>query len=106
MSSGLLGHGRSGHDVVRYDPEDFAWLAQEMPGATHCRPGGGDGGTWVKLGWAYNQSPADKVTVESPLDEHFPDIVLRGAARLNLALKTYYGQFHEGCITTVVVGIP
>jgi glycine/D-amino acid oxidase-like deaminating enzyme len=27
-----------------------------------------------------------------PLDDNFPDIVLRGATRLNPALKAYYGQ--------------
>lgn len=68
-----------------------AWLAREMPGAIHCRPDGGDNGTWVKLGWAYNtiSAPASR----SPdLDPGFPEIVLRGAARLNPALKSYYGN--------------
>ncbi|PIE16254.1 MAG: FAD-dependent oxidoreductase [Rhodobacterales bacterium] len=70
---------------------EFAWLAQDMPGAIHCRPDGGDGGKWVKLGWAYNETPAT-ATWEPQLDENFPDIVLRGASRLNPALKAYFGQ--------------
>lgn len=73
------------------DDPDFQWLAEEMPGAIHCRPDGGDNGTWVKLGWAYNESPAE-ATWEPPLDDNFPEIVLRGAARLNPSLKAYYGQ--------------
>ena len=77
-------------DMLLEDP-DFAWLAGDMPGAIHCRPDGGDAGKWVKLGWAYNETPA-KATWEQQLDENFPDIVLRGAARLNPALKSYYGQ--------------
>lgn len=77
-------------NMLLEDP-DFAWLAQNMPGAIHCRPDGGDNGKWVKLGWAYNEAPA-KATWEQQLDENFPDIVLRGASRLNPALKTYYGQ--------------
>ncbi len=72
------------------DPE-FRWLAETMPGAIHCRPDGGDAGSWIKLGWAYNQRAAQP-TRELPLDEHFPDVVLRGAARLNPSLKAYYGQ--------------
>ncbi len=72
------------------DP-DLAWLAKEMPGAIHCRPDGGDAGKWLKLGWAYNDTPA-RATWEPPLDDKFPEIVLRGAARLNPALKCYYGQ--------------
>ncbi|SNT76880.1 NAD(P)/FAD-dependent oxidoreductase [Paracoccus seriniphilus] len=77
-------------DMLLEDP-DFAWLAGDMPGAIHCRPDGGDNGKWVKLGWAYNETPAT-ATWEQQLDENFPDIVLRGAARLNPALKAYYGQ--------------
>lgn len=71
--------------------KQFRWLAERMPGAIHCRPDGGDNGSWVKLGWAYNDSPAE-ASWEPPLDEHFPDIVLRGASRLNPSLRVYYGQ--------------
>lgn len=70
---------------------EFQWLAKDMPGAIHCRPDGGDRGSWVKLGWAYNESPAE-ATWEPQLDDNYPEIVLRGAARLNPRLKTYYGQ--------------
>ena len=77
-------------DLLLEDPE-FRWLAETMPGAIHCRPDGGDEGSWIKLGWAYNQRPAQP-TRELPLDEHFPEVVLRGAARLNPSLKAYYGQ--------------
>ena len=73
------------------EDSDFRWLAQEMPGAIHCRPDGGDNGTWLKLGWAYNDTPAT-ASRDLPLDDQFPEIVLRGAARLNPTLKRYYGQ--------------
>ncbi len=66
-------------------------FAAEMPGAIHCRPDGGEHGRWIKLGWAYNSAKADG-SWEIPTDSHFPEIVLRGAARLNPALKAYYGQ--------------
>ncbi|MEM9585447.1 MAG: hypothetical protein AAGA08_20255 [Pseudomonadota bacterium] len=39
-------------EVHLADP-DYAWLAKAMPGAIHCRPDGGDMGSWVKLGGAY-----------------------------------------------------
>ncbi|MFK7754184.1 MAG: NAD(P)/FAD-dependent oxidoreductase [Sedimentitalea sp.] len=76
--------------VLRTDPA-HAWLAAEMPGAIHCRPDGGDKGSWVKLGWAYNATPA-KASWTPELDPNFPEIVLRGAARLNPALKALYGN--------------
>ncbi len=76
--------------LLQQAPE-YRWLCQDMPGAIHCRPDGGDAGRWVKLGWAYNalKQPA---TWEQPLDAQFPEIVLRGAARLNPALRAYYGK--------------
>lgn len=72
------------------DP-DVAWLARPMTGAIHCRPDGGDKSRWVKLGWAYNTAPSDP-TWTPPLNAAYPEIVLRGAARLNPALKAYYGH--------------
>ncbi|MSP88426.1 MAG: FAD-binding oxidoreductase [Alphaproteobacteria bacterium] len=68
-----------------------AWLTRPMPGGIHCRPDGGDGGRWIKLGWAYNRTPGP-FQPEPMLDPQFPDIVLRGASRLNAALKTYLGR--------------
>ncbi|MEM6680384.1 MAG: FAD-binding oxidoreductase, partial [Pseudomonadota bacterium] len=43
--------------MLREDPA-LAWLADEMLGAIHCRPDGGDGGRWLKLGWAFNDRAA------------------------------------------------
>lgn len=77
-------------DLLAEDPAT-AHLAGEMPGAIHCRPEGGPGSNWLKLGWAYNDraQPPDWTI---PLDPRFPEIVLRGAARLNPALRAYYGR--------------
>ncbi len=64
---------------------------QILPGAIHSRPEGGDHGNWVKLGWAYNADAAP--ASRSPnLDPRFPEIVLRGPARLHPALKAYYAK--------------
>lgn len=76
--------------LLAEDPST-AHLATEMPGAIHCRPEGGMNSNWLKLGWAYNEtSHAADWTI--PLDPQFPEIVLRGAARLNPGLKAYYGK--------------
>jgi D-arginine dehydrogenase len=77
-------------ELLEEDPAT-AWLARSMPGAIHCRPDGGDQGTWIKLGWAYNQKPSEPQD-DLPTDPNFPDIVLRGASRLNKKLKQYYGR--------------
>lgn len=76
------------------DPE-LAWLTEAMPGSIHCRPDGGDAGSWVKLGWAFNDIPGE-ASWNAPLTDSFPEIVLRGAARLNPALRQYYGRLPAG----------
>jgi glycine/D-amino acid oxidase-like deaminating enzyme len=76
--------------LLREEPATSRF-AEAMPGGVHCRPDGGAGGRWVKLGWAFNRSPG-RVEPTPPLDPHFPEIVLRGASRLNPGLKAYYGR--------------
>ncbi len=71
--------------LLAADP-DFAPLAEVFPGGVHRRP---DGARWVRLGWAYNTAPGDPVE-SVRLDDAFPEIALRGAARLNPALRGYY----------------
>lgn len=68
--------------------EDGQRFLQEMPGGIHCRPVGGANSRWVKLGWAYNQTAAPAQRDPS-LDAFFPDIVIRGASRLNPGLQSY-----------------
>lgn len=58
---------------------ETSWLTKPMTGAIHCRPDGGDHGTWIKLGWAFNSASAEP-SWTPPLLENFPEIVLRGAA--------------------------
>ena len=67
------------------------WLSEPMPGAIHCRPDGGERGKWIKLGWAYNKQPSQP-TADLATDANFPEIVLRGASRLNPGLRAYYGR--------------
>lgn len=77
-------------EMLASDPA-LAWLTKPMPGGIHCRPDGGDHGTWIKLGWAYNRTEGDP-SGPAPLDTNFPDIVLRAASRLNPSLQTYLGR--------------
>jgi glycine/D-amino acid oxidase-like deaminating enzyme len=70
-------------------------LVEPMKGSIHCRPDGPTGGTWIKLGWAYNERASDPHAAE-PIDPQFPDTVLRGASRLNPALAAYIGRLPRG----------
>ncbi len=70
------------------DDSTYGRYTELMPGSIHCRPDGGDRGNWVKLGWAFNNASSTPVP-EPVLNDFFPEIVVRGAARLNPALKLY-----------------
>lgn len=72
-----------------------AALLRPMPGGTHCRPDGAEGGTWIKLGWAFNTEASDPHASE-PSSGHFPDIVLRAASRLHAGLGAYIGRLPRG----------
>ena len=74
----------------------MSWLTGPLPGGVHCRPEGGDKGSWVKLGWAYNDKvsePLDDLANEPRMDPQYPEIVMRAAMRLNPSLKTYADSF-------------
>jgi glycine/D-amino acid oxidase-like deaminating enzyme len=81
-------------ETLASEPET-AMLLRPMPGGIHRRPEGGDGGRWVKLGWAYNTTPGDP-DGPPPIDPNFPDIVLRAASRLSPALHAYLGHLPRG----------
>ncbi len=77
-------------ELLAEDPAS-EWLTKPMPGAIHCRPEGGEHGKWLKLGWAFNTTPSEP-SENLPYHPNFPEIVLRGASRLNPGLKAYYGH--------------
>jgi glycine/D-amino acid oxidase-like deaminating enzyme len=87
----LLGWTEEEKALLLSDPER-AWLTGPMPAGTHCRPDGGAQGTWVKLGWAYNEKssePRRDLANETAIDPQFPEIVIRGAAAFLPSLNQY-----------------
>jgi glycine/D-amino acid oxidase-like deaminating enzyme len=76
-------------DALATDPA-VASLLEPMPGNVHCRPDGGEGGQWIKLGWAYNSTPSEP-TRDPRLGDDFPEVVLRAASRMLPGLKRYFG---------------
>ena len=86
-----LGWTDEERELLETDP-DLAWLTEQMPGGTHCRPDGGPNGKWVKLGWAYNHTasePREDLANEPLSDPQFPEIVMRGAAAFIPGLVPY-----------------
>jgi glycine/D-amino acid oxidase-like deaminating enzyme len=80
------------------DP-NLSWLTKPIDGGIHCRPEGA--GRWIKLGWAYNRKLSepnnDQDLIEDPAyDASFPEVVIRGAARVNPNLSPYLDKLPSG----------
>lgn len=86
--------------ALREDP-NLRWLTHPIEGGTHCRPEGA--GRWIKLGWAYNRKPSqpnsNQELINDPMyDPSFPEVVMRGAARLNPNLHAYIENLPKGLV--------
>jgi glycine/D-amino acid oxidase-like deaminating enzyme len=81
-------------EILAADPAT-AKLIEAMPAGIHCRPDGAESGKWIKLGWAFNHTSSDPHEPD-PIDDQFPDIVLRGASRLQPGLANYIGRLPRG----------
>lgn len=78
------------------EDEETSWLTEKLPGGAHCRPEGGDKGSWVKLGWAFNHDisdPQPDLANEPQMHPQYPEIVMRAATRLNPSLSAYADEF-------------
>jgi glycine/D-amino acid oxidase-like deaminating enzyme len=74
------------------EDENLSWLTRPIEGGIHCRPEGA--GKWIKLGWAYNRQTstpdnARQLTEDPHFNPYFPEIVIRGASKLNPSLEPY-----------------
>ncbi len=67
---------------------DYHWLLGKFPGGLHLKPEGGWDSSWLKLGWAINQTREPPVWSPKLLPE-FLDIVLRGASTFVPGMKQY-----------------
>lgn len=89
-----LAWGEEDRELLAADPAT-RHLTEPIKGGVHCRPDGPADGTWIKLGWAYNERASDPHG-EEPIDPQFPDTVIRGASRLNPRLAAYIGRLPRG----------
>ena len=91
--------------------ENYKHLAGIMPGKVHRRTDSSNQRRSLELGWAYNKEFCEP-SWSPALDDTFPEIVLRGAARLNPALKGYYDKLpatktpHGGLYTMTDENLP
>ncbi|MEM7348806.1 MAG: FAD-dependent oxidoreductase, partial [Chloroflexota bacterium] len=72
----------------------YQWLLERFPGGLHIKPEGTGDSTWLKLGWAFNQSK-EIPQWERQANPEFPDIVMRGASKLIPGLKAYINNLPQ-----------
>ncbi|HKI86895.1 MAG TPA: FAD-dependent oxidoreductase [Thermoanaerobaculia bacterium] len=73
------------------DP-DLSWLLEELPAGVHFRPEGGEGSSRLLLLWAFSThaiKPATVPEIPPRFDDVYPQVVLRGVARMAPAMKAY-----------------
>ncbi len=71
--------------------EDTRWLLDRFPPAVHCRPDGGEDSPILLMLWPYHVDPKPP-TFPIPVEPEFPEIVLRGMARMIPGLSHYIEQ--------------
>lgn len=67
------------------------YLLEEFPSGIHGRPEGGPGATTALLLWTYDVTPVE-VTFPLKFDPNYPEIALRGMARMIPGLSAYFGK--------------
>jgi glycine/D-amino acid oxidase-like deaminating enzyme len=77
-------------EMLAESPED-QYLLNEFPSGVHGRPEGGAGAQTVLLLWTYDAQPVE-VTFPLKFDPNYPEIALRGMARMIPALSAYFGK--------------
>jgi glycine/D-amino acid oxidase-like deaminating enzyme len=82
--------GDDERELFAADPT-YAHLLQRFPAGAHTRPEGGADGATVLMLWDYRQNVIDPV-FPVPLDDQYPEIVLRGLAAMLPGLKAYFGR--------------
>jgi len=77
-------------EIFSADPS-LAYLSQGFPAGAHTRPEGGEDGATVLMLWDYRRQVIDPV-FPVPLDDQYPEIVLRGLGAMVPGLEAYVGR--------------
>jgi glycine/D-amino acid oxidase-like deaminating enzyme len=72
------------------DPET-RWLLDELPAGLHTRPEGGEGSQTILILWPYH-TPAIEPSWPIPEDPFYPEVLVRGLARMLPRMRTYLGR--------------
>ncbi len=77
-------------DDLAADP-NTRWMTEEMPAGAHARPEGGENSPMALLLWEYAEKKMSPI-FPPPLDESYPELALRGIAKMVPGLQQYFGK--------------
>src|SRR5574341_849167 len=72
------------------DPET-RWLTEPFPAGAHTRPEGAGDSQMILMLWEYKTKVMEP-TFPPPLDEHYPEVALRGLSTMLPRLREYFGR--------------
>ncbi len=72
------------------DPET-RWMLDELPEGLHTRPEGGEGSQTILILWPYH-TPAIEPSWPIPDDPYYPEVLVRGLARMLPRMSSYFGR--------------
>ncbi|MFL5800867.1 MAG: NAD(P)/FAD-dependent oxidoreductase [Roseiflexaceae bacterium] len=70
---------------------EMHWLLGTFPAGVHCRPEGHGASTSLLILWNYHLDPVEPV-FPVPVEEHYPELALRGMAAMIPALAQYFDR--------------
>jgi glycine/D-amino acid oxidase-like deaminating enzyme len=71
------------------DDDNSRWMLQEMPAGVHTRPEGGSDSDILLMLWEYHSHVIEPIW-PPPLDDQYPELVLRGLAAMVPGLQSYF----------------
>lgn len=69
--------------------EELQWLLEKLPAGVHTRPEGGSDSDILLMLWEYRLQESEPIW-PPPLDEQYPELVLRGLTTMIPGLKVYH----------------
>jgi glycine/D-amino acid oxidase-like deaminating enzyme len=70
---------------------DSRWLTEVLPGGAHTRPEGSGESRTILMLWDYRRQSMEPV-FPHPLDDQYPEVVLRGLCTMLPGLRAYVGR--------------
>ena len=78
--------------------EETRWLTEPFPAGVHFRPEGGPQAQTLLMLWTYHLQTMEPVWPIPPFEPEYPEIVLRGLARMIPALSVYFGKMSKPAV--------